>query len=45
MALGLSLPVIGTVAMLTKATEKGIIKELQSILEDLRKAGFRFPLT
>jgi predicted nucleic acid-binding protein len=45
MALGLSLPVIGTVAVLTKATEKGIIKELQSTLEDLHKAGFRFPLT
>jgi predicted nucleic acid-binding protein len=45
MALGLSLPVIGTVAVLTKAAEKGIIKELQPTLEDLRKAGFRFPLT
>ena len=45
MALGVSLPVIGTVAVLTKATEKGIIKELQATLEDLHKAGFRFPLT
>ena len=35
---------IGTVAVLAKATEKGIIKELQSVLEELRKAGFRFPL-
>lgn len=42
-ALELSLPVIGTVAVLTKATEKGFIKELPSILEELRKAGFRFP--
>ena len=44
MALELSLPVIGTVAVLTKAVEKGIIDELQSILEELRRAGFRFPL-
>ena len=44
MALGLSLPVIGTVAVLTKAAEKGIIRELQPVLEDLRKAGFRFPI-
>jgi len=36
---------IGTVAVLTKATEKGMIKELQTTVEDLRKVGFRFPLT
>ena len=44
MALGLSLPVVGTVAVLTRASEKGVIKDLQSTLEDLRKAGFRFPM-
>jgi len=44
MALGLSLSVIGTVAVLTKAAEKGIIDDLHAILKELRKAGFRFPL-
>lgn len=43
-ALELSLPVIGTVAVLTKAMEKGFIVELPPILEELRKAGFRFPV-
>lgn len=43
-ALQMSLPVIGTVAVLTKAMEKGVIEDFSSVLEDLRKAGFRFPL-
>lgn len=43
-ALELSLPVIGTVAVLTKAMEKGFIEALPPILEELRKAGFRFPV-
>lgn len=38
----LSLEVIGTVAVLHKAEEKGIIDNLQSVLQDLRKVGFYF---
>ncbi|MCX5810595.1 MAG: DUF3368 domain-containing protein [Proteobacteria bacterium] len=38
----LSLVVIGTVAVLQKAEEKGIIDSLQSVLQDLRNAGFYF---
>jgi predicted nucleic acid-binding protein len=34
----------GTVAVLAKAVEKGFIEELQPVLEELRKAGFRFPV-
>jgi len=41
-ALGLSLPVIGTVAVLAKAEEKGLIADLQAALDDLRKAGFYY---
>jgi len=44
-ALALSLPVIGTIAVLTKATEKGLIEDLQATLAELREAGFRFSLT
>lgn len=44
MALGLSLPVIGTVAVLTKAVEKGILPDLESVLEQLHQVGFRFSL-
>jgi len=40
----LGLSVIGTVAVLQKAEIKGIIGNLQAVLEDLRKAGFRFLL-
>ncbi|EDN66094.1 conserved hypothetical protein [Beggiatoa sp. PS] len=40
----LDLPVIGTVAVLQKAVEKGIIDNLQTILENLRHVGFRFLL-
>jgi predicted nucleic acid-binding protein len=43
-ALELSLPVVGTVAVLTKAVEKRLIEELSPVLEELRKAGCRFPL-
>lgn len=38
----LSLAVIGTVAVLQKAEEKGIIDNLQSVLQDLRNVGFYF---
>ena len=38
----LSLEVIGTVAVLQKAGEKGIIDNVQSVLQDLRDAGFYF---
>jgi predicted nucleic acid-binding protein len=38
----LSLQVIGTVAVLHKAKEKGIIDNLQSVLQDLRNGGFYF---
>ncbi len=41
-ALGLSLPVIGTVAVLAKAEEKGFIADLHAALDDLRKAGFYY---
>jgi predicted nucleic acid-binding protein len=41
-ALGLSLPVIGTVAVLAKAEEKGLIGDLASAVEALRKSGFYF---
>ena len=41
-AFGLSLPVIGTVAVLAKAEEKGLIGDLASTIEGLRKSGFYF---
>lgn len=44
MALGLSLPVIGTVAVLAKAVEKGILSDLESILKQLRQLGFHFSI-
>jgi predicted nucleic acid-binding protein len=44
MALGLSLSVIGTVAVLAKAVEKGILSDLESILEQLRQVGFHFSI-
>lgn len=41
----LALPVIGTIAILHKAAEKGMLqKEIQSVLQRLRHAGFRFLL-
>ena len=42
MALGLSLSVIGTVAVLTKAVDKGILQDLSGMLQRLRQAGFHF---
>jgi uncharacterized protein len=41
-ALGLSLPVIGTVAVLAKAEERGLIASLPVALGELRKAGFYY---
>lgn len=41
-ALSLSLPVIGTVAVLAKAEEKGLISDLGSTVERLRQSGFYF---
>jgi predicted nucleic acid-binding protein len=40
----LSLPVIGTVAVLKKAEEKQLIDDFAAILEEMRKVGFRFSL-
>ena len=41
-ALALDLPVVGTVAVLHKAAEKGLLPDLDDALERLRQAGFRF---
>ena len=41
-ALGLSLPVVGTVALLKKATEKGFLEDCDAEIEKLRQAGFRY---
>lgn len=41
-ALGLDLPIVGTVAVLEKAAEKGLLADLPGTLEQLRRAGFRF---
>lgn len=43
-ALGLSLPVIGTIAVLKKAAEKGFLEDLEQTIEALRQAGFRYLL-
>lgn len=43
-ALELDLPVVGTVAVLDKAVEKGLLYDLPTSLEELRRAGFRFSL-
>jgi len=40
----LDLPVVGTVAILSKAAEKGLLADLPMVLESLRLAGFRFLL-
>ncbi len=40
----LNLPIIGTIAILQKAAEKGIIENLVTVLENLRHVGFRFLL-
>ena len=44
-ALGLNLPVVGTVAILNKAAEKVLLVDLPIVLENLKLAGFRFVLT
>ena len=41
-ALSLDLPVVGTVAILNKATEKGLIVDFPIVFENLRLAGFLF---
>lgn len=41
-ALALSLPVIGTVAVLHQAAEKGLIQDLDVVLARLQQVGFRF---
>ena len=41
-AIELKLPVVGTVAILTKATEKGYLSDLAKTLESLKLAGFHF---
>lgn len=43
-ALALSLPVIGTVAVLKKAVEKQLIGDWSAILEELKNVGFRVSL-
>jgi predicted nucleic acid-binding protein len=43
-ALELDLPVVGTVAILDKAVEKGLLPALPASLEELRRVGFRFSL-
>jgi predicted nucleic acid-binding protein len=43
-AVALTLPVIGTIAVLKKAHEKGFLNDFQSTLDELRNAGFRFSL-
>ncbi|MGK5090632.1 DUF3368 domain-containing protein [Deltaproteobacteria bacterium TL4] len=43
-AIELGLPVVGTVAVLSKATQKGLLQNLQKVLLELQKAGFRFLL-
>jgi predicted nucleic acid-binding protein len=43
-ALALSLPVIGTVAVLKKAEEKRVISDWLAILEELKAVGFRVSL-
>jgi len=41
-ALGMDLPVIGTLAILKRAAEKGLLDDLDGALNMLRKAGFHF---
>jgi uncharacterized protein len=43
-AQALSLPVIGTVAVVQKAVEKNIISDFPSILKELATAGFRYKI-
>jgi predicted nucleic acid-binding protein len=41
-ALALELPVIGTLAILHQAAQKGLLADLPETLERLKRAGFRF---
>ncbi len=41
-AIGMGLPVVGTLSVLQRATEKGLIADLESSLEKLWQAGFHF---
>lgn len=41
-AIGMGLPVVGTLAVLHRAAEKGLIADLAASLERLRQAGFHF---
>ncbi len=41
-ALALELPVIGTVAILHKAAQKGLLTDVSDALAQLKRAGFRF---
>jgi len=41
-AIGMGLPVVGTLSILQRATEKGLIADLEACLEQLRQAGFHF---
>ncbi len=41
-ALALELPVIGTITILHKAAQKGLLADLSGILEHLKRVGFRF---
>ena len=43
-AVELKLPVIGTVAILTKAAEKGYLPDLAKTLESLKLVGFHFSI-
>jgi len=41
-AIGMGLPVVGTLAVLHRAAEKGLIVDMASSLDLLRQAGFHF---
>jgi predicted nucleic acid-binding protein len=41
-AIGMGLPVVGTLSILQRATEKGLIADLESSLELLHQVGFHF---
>jgi predicted nucleic acid-binding protein len=41
-ASALDLPVVGTVAVLHNAAEKGLLRDIDDTLARLRQAGFRF---
>jgi predicted nucleic acid-binding protein len=41
-AIGMGLPVVGTLSILQRASEKRLITDLESSLERLRQAGFHF---